>query len=121
MKTFLLTTLMAVMLVTSVPVFGAQVSFGIRIGPPPAPRVAVVPVRPGPDYTWVEGYWYPVGSHYKWHQGYWTRAPYGGARWVGPHYEGGRYFQGYWNGERGRIEHDHHWDKHRERDFHHEH
>ena len=55
----------------------AQVSINIRIGPPPAPRVVhTVPPRPGPSYTWVEGYWYPVDNRYVWHNGYWTRAPY---------------------------------------------
>jgi hypothetical protein len=65
---------------------------------------------------WVEGYWYPVGHHYKWHPGYWTLPPYGGAYWVGPKYEGGRFFNGYWAGDRGRFEHDHHWDRGHERD-----
>ena len=98
--------------------FGAQVSFGIQIGPPPAPRYERVrPVQPGPDYVWVNGYWYPVGNHWKWHQGYWTRAPYAGAQWFVPRYEGGRYYQGYWQGEHGRYEHNHDWDKHRERDY----
>jgi hypothetical protein len=90
----------------------AQVSIGITIGTPPPLRVLRVrPVSPGPDHIWVDGYWYPVGNHYKWHDGYWTRVPYPAARWVGPRYEGGRYFVGYWDGERGRMEHDHHWDR----------
>ena len=117
MKTFILTTLLTVTLLTCVPVFGAQVSIGIRIGPPPPPRVvAVVPPTPGPEYVWVNAYWYPVGNHYKWHEGYWTRAPYAGYRWVGPRYEGGQFFNGYWEGGRERIEHDHKWDKHHDRD-----
>ena len=100
----------------------AQVSVGIRIGAPPPPRVvAVVPVeRPGPDFVWVEGYWYPVGHHYRWHEGYWTQPPYEGARWVAPHHDGERYFVGYWDGDRGRMEHDHHWDHDHDRDFHHD-
>jgi WXXGXW repeat (2 copies) len=118
MKTLILTTLLAVALLTCVPVFGAQVSIGIRIGPPPPPRaVAVLPPTPGPEHVWVEGYWYPVGNHYKWHQGYWTRAPYAGARWVGTRYEGGQFFNGYWDGEHGRMEHDHKWDHDRDRDY----
>jgi hypothetical protein len=64
---------------------------------------------------WVEGYWYPVGHHYKWHDGYWTRVPYGGARWVSPRWEGGRYYVGYWDGDHGRVEHDHHWDRDHDR------
>ncbi len=90
----------------------AQISVGIQIGAPPPPRVLRVhPRRPGGDYIWVEGYWYPVGHRYKWHEGYWTRPPYLGARWVLPHYDGHRYFEGYWEGDRGRREHDHHWDR----------
>lgn len=95
----------------------AQISVGINIGPPPAPRVVrVLPPSPGPEFVWIEGYWYPSGRHYKWHEGYWTRPPYPGARWIGPRHEGGQYFVGYWDGDRGRFEHDHHWDRDRDRD-----
>jgi hypothetical protein len=113
----LITTTLVVMLLFSALPSGAQVSIGVRIGPPPPPVVGVAPVRPGPDFVWIDGYWYPAGNHYKWLSGYWTRAPYGGARWVGPRYEGGQYYRGYWEGNRGRIEHDHHWDRHRDRDY----
>lgn len=99
----------------------AQISVGIVIGAPPPPRViAVVPTRPGPDFIWVEGYWYPVGHHYKWHPGYWTRPPYEGARWIPPRHDGERYFAGYWDGGHGRREHDHHWDRGHDRDYHHD-
>jgi hypothetical protein len=118
MQRYVMMALLAATLLAGLPVFGAQVSIGVQIGPPPAPRIERVrPVQPGADYVWVEGYWYPVGNHWKWHQGYWTRAPYGGARWSTPRYEGGQYYQGYWEGDRGRIEHKHEWDKHRERDY----
>jgi len=98
---------------------GAQVSIGISIGPPPPPppEVRVLPPTPGPEFVWVEGYWYPVKKKYKWHPGYWTQAPYPGARWVVPHYERGQFFEGYWEGDRGRLEHDHRWDNDRDRDF----
>jgi hypothetical protein len=96
----------------------AAVDIGINIGPPPAPRVLRVrPVAPGRGYTWVDGYWYAEGGRYRWHSGYWTRPPYEGYVWVGPRYEGGRFFPGYWNGERGRVEHDHRWDRERDRDY----
>jgi hypothetical protein len=95
----------------------AQVSLGIRIGPPPRPRVVrVVPSSPGPGFAWVGGYWYPVGHHYKWHDGYWTMPPYEGARWVEPHHDGQQFYAGYWDGDRGRLEHDHHWDNDHDRD-----
>ena len=95
-----------------------QVSIGIRIGPPPPPRVVqVLPPTPGPEFVWVGGYWYPVGNHYKWHAGYWTRPAYAGALWVAPRHDGERFFDGYWEGDRGRREHDHHWDRDGDRDF----
>ena len=95
-----------------------QVSIGIRIGPPPPPRVVrVLPPSPGPEFVWVEGYWYPVGNHYKWHDGYWTRPIYPSYRWVAPRYEGDRFYNGYWDGDRGPREHDHHWDRDRYRDY----
>lgn len=114
--------LLAVALLFGGTVFG-QVSIGIRIGPPPPPRVVhVQPVSPGPDYFWIDGYWYPVGNHYKWHEGYWTRPPYAGAHWVPAHHDGRMFFDGYWEGGRGRIDHDHRWDRdHRNRDFDHDH
>src|SRR5579859_786078 len=80
--------------------YGADISIGIRIGPPPRPSiVAVRPASPGPDWVWVDGYWYP------------------GARWVGPHHDGERFFEGYWEGDRGHYRHDHRWDRDRDRDF----
>jgi hypothetical protein len=120
MKGLIATIVLAATLLTTGPVFGAQVSIGIRIGPPPPPRVVrVLPPTPGPDYVWVDGYWYPVGAghHWKWHPGYWTRVPYQGARWYSPRYEGGEYFEGYWEGDRGRMKHEHGWDKDRDRDY----
>jgi hypothetical protein len=99
-------------------ILGAQISIGIRIGRPPPPRVVhVLPPRPGPEYLWVDGYWYPAGKHYKWHEGYWTRPPYEGSRWVAPRYYEDQYYNGYWDGERGQLEHDHHWDRDHDRDF----
>jgi hypothetical protein len=110
-------TLVAMMSLGLGSVAAAQVSVGIVIGAPPPPRVVrVVPRSPGPEFVWVQGYWYPVGNHYKWHDGYWTRAPYPGARWVEPRHDGTRYYLGYWEGERGRIEHDHKSDRDRDRD-----
>jgi hypothetical protein len=113
-----LKTLLPLFALAAASAFG-QISIGIQIGPPPPSRVMrVLPPRPGPEFTWIEGYWYPVGNHYKWHAGYWTRPAYPAARWVVPHYEGGRYFAGYWDGNRGRQDHDHHSDRdRRNRDY----
>jgi hypothetical protein len=113
MKRLLLTTL----LLAAATAFG-QISIGINIGPPPPPRVlAVRPVAPGPEFVWVDGYWYPQGRRYRWHEGYWTRAPFAGARWVAPRHENDRWFEGYWDGGREPFRHDHKWDRDRDRDW----
>ena len=94
----------------------ADLSIGIRIGPPPQPRVVRVrPVAPGPEFIWVDGYWFAEGRRWRWHEGYWTRPPYAGARWMGPRYEGGQFFNGYWDTDHGHVEHDHAWDRDRGR------
>jgi hypothetical protein len=120
MKSMIKTALLAGLLLVSGSAFAAQVSIGITIGPPPAPRVVrIVPQRPSPEFVWIDGYWYVAKKHYTWHEGYWTRPPYSTARWVGPHHDGKMFFDGYWDGDRGRFEHDHHSDHDRDRDFHH--
>jgi hypothetical protein len=99
MKSFTIAALAAAFLLTTQSIAGAQVSFGIRIGPPPPAFVIhAVPVQPAPAYTWINGYWYPVGNHYRWHNGYWARPPYPGAYWVAPRYQSDLYFGGYWGG-----------------------
>ena len=109
--------LLPLLLLAAGGMFG-QVSVGISIGAPPPPRVVKVrPAMPGPGFVWVDGYWYVVGHKYVWHAGYWTRPPYEGAVWVAPHHDGARWFDGYWEGSRGRMAHDHHWDKEHDRDF----
>jgi hypothetical protein len=119
MRIVLGVALLVAMLLATGSAIHAQVSVGIVIGAPPPPRVAVViPTRPAPEYVWVEGYWYPVGNHYKWHEGYWSRPPYEGAHWVAPRHDGGRYYAGYWDGDHGHVEHDHHSDKEHDRDYH---
>ena len=98
----------------------AQVSLGIRIGPPPQPRIVRVrPNQPGAGWVWVDGYSYPQGNRYRWHDGYWTRPPYDGANWIGPRYQEGMFYNGYWGGSRAeRFEHDHRWDRERgDRDY----
>jgi hypothetical protein len=118
MKNIARTIVLGTLLLGTTPAMAAQVSIGIQIGTPPRPRVVrVVPRRPAVEYVWIDGYWYPVGRVYKWHDGYWTRPPYMGARWVAPRYERGYYFVGYWEGDHGRFDHDHHWDGDHDRDF----
>ena len=119
MRNLMRTAVLAAMIFSASPFVYAQVSIGIRIGPPPPARIVHVrPVSPGPGFFWIDGYWYPVGGHYRWHEGYWTRPPYEGARWIGPHHDGKQFYAGYWEGDRGRVEHDHRWDRDHDRDFH---
>jgi hypothetical protein len=85
-----------------------HVAIGIGIGypaydygyylppPPPPPVVAYVPAYPGPEYTWVPGYWYPAGPRYYWRAGYWSRPPFARAYWAAPRYYGHRYYRGHW-------------------------
>ena len=122
MNRFTKAFLMAAMLLGGAGALAAQISIGVSIGPPPPPRVVrVLPPTPGPDFVWIEGYWYPVAGHYRWHEGYWTRPPYEGARWVPWRHDGDRFYEGYWEGEHGRVDHDHRWDHDRDRDRHWDH
>jgi len=116
MRKILQTLAILALLLAPATAANAQVSFGIRIGAPPAPRAYRVPRQPGPEYMWIEGYWYPQGSRYVWHDGYWTRPPYEGAYWVDPYYVGGRYYAGQWEGNRRNFNHNHRWDRGNQRD-----
>ena len=75
---------------------GPRVFVGVGIGAPPPPVVAYAPPMPGPGYTWIAGYYAPVGPRWVWHAGYWARPPYAHAYWVAPRYFGGRYYGGHW-------------------------
>jgi hypothetical protein len=95
--------LLALLLLTGGSLFaGTHVFVGIGVGgyayypPPPPPVVVYVPPCPGPGYTWVAGYWYPIGSRYYWRAGYWALPPYSGAYWVAPRCHKGHYHRGHW-------------------------
>lgn len=103
------TKLLALLLLAGSSVFaGPRVFVGIGFGgygygppeavyaPPPPPVVYAAPPYPGPGYSWVGGYWYPVGRRYAWRSGYWARPPYARSYWVGPRYHHGYYYRGYW-------------------------
>jgi WXXGXW repeat (2 copies) len=115
MRKFFETVAVSALLLGSASVAAAQVSVGIHIGPPPAPRAYRVPPQPGPGYVWVEGYQYPQGGHYKWHDGYWTRPPYEGAYWMAPYHYGGQFYSGRWEGGHN-VNHNHGWDTSKQRD-----
>jgi hypothetical protein len=116
MRRFLQTITVSSVLLLAGSTADAQISFGVQIGEPPPPRAYRVPRQPGPDYVWVEGYWFPEGNRYQWHEGYWTRSPYEGAYWVQPYHDGRQYYPGRWEGPRGNVDHDHRWDRGRQRD-----
>jgi hypothetical protein len=96
--------ILALMVLAGGSLFAAPGVFvGVHIGggpryyapPPPPPVVAYRPAYPGPGYSWIGGYYVPVGGRYAWHNGYWGRPPYAHATWVGPRYERS-YRPGYW-------------------------
>lgn len=101
------TKILAVLLLAAGSLFArVHLSVGVGIGPgygyylpppPPPPVVTYVrPAAPGPRYTWVNGYYYPVRQRYVWHAGYWARRPHVRAYWVAPRYYRHRYYRGYW-------------------------
>jgi hypothetical protein len=58
--------------------------------------VVAYPAAYRPGYTWVGGYYYPVGPRWYWRAGYWARPPYAHAYWVAPRYYGHHYYGVYW-------------------------
>lgn len=42
---------------------------------PPPTRIEIVPISPGPDYYWVDGYWGWRGSGWVWFGGNWDYRP----------------------------------------------
>jgi len=113
MKNFLL-----IMLVAGGVGFGADFSVGVRIWDRRRLARNCGPAgSPGPGYAWVEVTGTLSGIVIGGNEGYWTRPPYEGTHWVTPHYDRERYFGGYWEGSRGRFEHNHHWDRDHDRDF----
>jgi hypothetical protein len=101
------TRLLTILLLGGATMFaGPRVYVGFGVGvpapvvtyapPPPPPVVAYAPPMPGPGYSWVAGYYYPVGPRWGWRPGYWARPPYARSYWVAPRYYGRRYYGGYW-------------------------
>src|SRR5690348_8608254 len=72
----------------------------VRVGPPPAPRREVVPVRPGPRHVWVPGYYRAEGNRYVWRSGSWVVPPGRQHRWVPGHWRnsprGYYWVEGHW-------------------------
>jgi hypothetical protein len=83
----------------------AQPRFSVGIGvggygpgyyPPPA-YTQYMPPCPGPDYSWVEGYWVPRGGRNIWINGFW-RSPYVTGYRVAPRYAAPRYYNNSYRG-----------------------
>lgn len=53
----------------------------VKVGPPAA-IVETRPVRPGPNYVWINGYHRWDGNAYVWTAGRWEVPPRAHARWV---------------------------------------
>ena len=112
--------LLMIMMLASGSLFAeTHVSIGFGFGmpgywaPPPPPVVAYSPPPcPGPGYTWVAGYWYPVGLRYRWRAGYWARPPYVGGYWVAPRYYERHYYPGSWERRRRDLDDDEQWEHH---------
>ena len=76
---------------------GPRVGVGFSVGYPPPPlRAEVIGPAPGYGYAWVPGYWDWGPRGYFWVGGRWTVPPYRHSVWVGPRWEGHRWFRGYW-------------------------
>jgi len=104
--------LMAVALIAGGTMFAqTRLSIGVGVGsygpgyyPPPSYGDQYVPPCPGPDYTWVDGYWAPQGGRNVWIGGFW-RAPYARGYRVEPRYERPGYYgsyRGYYRDDRNR-------------------
>jgi hypothetical protein len=58
----------------------------VRVAPPRA-MVEHRPVRPGPNYVWINGYHRWDGNAYRWEGGRWEMPPRHHAVWVAPRWE----------------------------------
>jgi hypothetical protein len=89
------TKLLAMMLLAGGSMF-AQTRFSVGIGfggqgagfyQPPPSYASNIPPRPGPDYTWVDGYWSQNYGRNTWVAGYWNRQPFSNGYQVAPRFD----------------------------------
>ena len=89
------TKLLVMMLLAGGAMF-AQTRFSIGIGvgeygagfyQPPSSYASNIPPCPGPDYTWVDGYWSQDYGRNTWVAGYWYRQPFSSDYQVAPSFE----------------------------------
>jgi hypothetical protein len=89
------TKLLAMMLLAGGSMF-AQTRFSIGMGfggrgagfdQPPPSYASNIPPFPGPDYTWVDGYWSQDYGRSTWVAGYWTRQPFNNGYQFAPRFD----------------------------------
>ncbi len=87
------TKLLAMMLLAGGSMF-AQTRFSIGMSGghgggfyQPPPYASNIPPCPGPDYTWVDGYWSQDYGRNIWVDGYWDRQPFPGGYQVAPRFD----------------------------------
>jgi hypothetical protein len=92
---FMKMKLLAMMLLAGGSMF-AQTQFSIGIGfgghgagfyQPPPSYASNIPPCPGPDYTWVDGYWSQNYGRSTWVAGYWNRQPFSSDYEVAPRFD----------------------------------
>jgi hypothetical protein len=71
---------------------------------PPPRRHEEVIVSPGPNHTYIKGYWHHSGEAWAWNDGRWAETPRKHAHWVKADYRhvkgGTRYTPGHWSYEK---------------------
>ena len=89
------TKLLAMMLLAGGSMF-AETRFSIGVGfgghgagfyQPPPSYASIIPPCPGPDYTWVDGYWSQDYGRAAWVDGYWYRQPVISSYQVAPRFD----------------------------------
>ena len=89
------TKMLAMMLLAGGSMF-AQTRFSIGIGfgghgagfyQQPPSYASNIPPCPGPDYTWVDGYWSQDYGRDTWVAGYWNRLPFSSGYQVAPRFD----------------------------------
>ena len=75
----------------------------ITTGRPPAPRHERRGLRPGPDHTWIGGFWNSDGRNWGWIPGRWERRAAPEAYWIPARYIRSRrgyiYEPGHWSNQ----------------------
>lgn len=99
MSRFILSAVLSSLMLAPVAASAQQVLTNMA---PPAPIVENQPAAPGPNHTWVGGYWSWNGNQYGWTAGHWEPTPAAAQGWEAPQWEhegqGYRFRPGRWRG-----------------------